>query len=466
LVPKLNNFLNIFNISNISNFKSFIFSEKFKIFSLSKQVYLLEIGTKHHRLIKENNSIIFNTNDIDILYFEKECENVSELYSANISKIIFLKERENPDNVSVIPVIIQNRLKYLIIILNITLNKDEFIFLSKCIDLVIQNIFNKNIVQKRAVYIDRIISKLSPAIMVRDRNYNIIISNKKFSDDKYKCYDVAFGFNLPCEFCPINSSEITKNIDNRFYKIQQSFISPNFLCIVDDITSIIRLKEELNRSEKLSFLGKISSEITHEIKNPLNSIKLKITLLEKLLNSKDEKIMKNINAIYKEIERLSELLNDFLQFGKNIVVNKVKFDLSQLVDEVLFDLNEVFKKENISLDLIKYNKKYFFNGDILKIKQVFYNLIKNSIEALKDNNNLRKIIIELKREKHAIKIYFKDNGKGIAEPEKLFTPFFTTKNFGTGLGLVIVKKNLELHNGVINYKKEREFTVFEVILPV
>jgi len=226
------------------------------------------------------------------------------------------------------------------------------------------------------------------------------------------------------------------------------------------------LKEELNRSEKLSFLGKISSEITHEIKNPLNSIKLKITLLEKLLNSKDEKIMKNINAIYKEIERLSELLNDFLQFGKNIVVNKVKFDLSQLVDEVLFDLNEVFKKENISLDLIKYNKKYFFNGDILKIKQVFYNLIKNSIEALKDNNNLRKIIIELKREKHAIKIYFKDNGKGIAEPEKLFTPFFTTKNFGTGLGLVIVKKNLELHNGVINYKKEREFTVFEVILPV
>ncbi len=457
----LSDFIELFNISNFTTLKSFIFSENFQKISLTDNVFIVETGIKHHILENKIKRIRFASEKIDMLFFEKECDKLEKLFNVNLSKVNIFERLNNAKQLSVIPIVFQSRLKYLVIILNISINVEEFVFIAKTIQLISENIFSKGIGYKKSIYIDRIFSKISSVIMIRDKNYNIIISNRKFSDEKYKCYDIAFGLMEPCEFCPINSTEITKKIGNKYYKIQQSFISPNFLCIVDDITSIIKLKEELTKSEKLSFLGKISSEITHELKNPLNSIKLKITLLEKLFNKKDDKVNKTFNGLYREIDRLSSLLNDFLQFGKYSKLNLQEFDLVALVNEIIFDFKEVLNNEKIHLEFYKEIENFILKGDYLKIKQSIYNLIKNSVEALKDVEN-KKIIINLEYEKNKIKIKIKDNGKGVENPEKLFSPFFTTKNFGTGLGLVIVKKNIEMHNGKIIYKREADFTVFEI----
>ncbi len=462
----LNNFAEILNISNFSEFKSFIFSKNFTLFSNISKAYILEIGAKNHKLLFKNNETVINTNQIDILLFEQKYEDSSYLYNVNLKNLPFLTHLENIKKISIIPLILQNRLKYLIIIPNIKLEKSEFLFLSKILNLIFQNISIRNIDQRRNLYINRIFSIISSTIIVRDKNFNIILVNKNHGDDVYKCYDLAFGFSQPCKFCPINSYEITKEINKKYFKIQQTFLSPYFLCIVEDITSLIKLKEEFSKSEKLSLLGKIASEITHEIKNPLNSIKLKTTLLEKLIKNEDTHVKKTFQSIQHEIDRLSNLLNDFLQFGKNSVLNKVDFDFVKLINEIIFEFQETFQKESIKIEFKKNISSLIYTGDVYKIKQVLINLIKNSVEALREIEYYKKIIIELQKEKKRIKILIKDNGKGVKEIEKLFTPFFTTKYFGTGLGLSIAKKNLELHNATINYKREDSFSIFEIIFKI
>ncbi len=368
-----------------------------------------------------------------------------------------LKTDEKKFKYVVYPVIINKSLKNLIIV-----DKRFSSEVYKLAGNILFNFFEKisfqNLVEKSKIYFEAILNNLNSTVMIVDKNFNLIFSNKE-AKNIYKCYELAFNKDKPCMFCFQQNKTITIRINNKTYEIQHIILLQNFVCIIKDITNLIEIKTELMKAQQLSMLGKFSGEITHEIKNPLNSIKLKLEILKrKYTNSKE------IAEIENEIKRLTEITNDFLQLGKTVDLNFNEINLKDFFKEIKNSYRENLEREKINLEINC--KDLRVKGDETKLKQVFFNLINNSIDALKDKKNDKKIIILCEEKENEINIYVKDNGKGIKNPDKLFTPFYTEKDHGSGLGLIIVKRIIEAHKGKIEFVDDYEYTIFKITLPL
>ncbi len=368
-----------------------------------------------------------------------------------------LKTDEKKFKYVVYPVIINKSLKNLIIV-----DKRFSSEVYKLAGNILFNFFEKisfqNLVEKSKIYFEAILNNLNSTVMIVDKNFNLIFSNKE-AKNIYKCYELAFNKDKPCMFCFQQNKTITIRINNKTYEIQHIILPQNFVCIIKDITNLIEIKTELMKAQQLSMLGKFSGEITHEIKNPLNSIKLKLEILKrKYTNSKE------IAEIENEIKRLTEITNDFLQLGKTVDLNFNEINLKDFFKEIKNSYRENLEREKINLEINC--KDLRVKGDETKLKQVFFNLINNSIDALKDKKNDKKIIILCEEKENEINIYVKDNGKGIKNPDKLFTPFYTEKDHGSGLGLIIVKRIIEAHKGKIEFVEDYEYTIFKITLPL
>ncbi len=451
----------ILNSNSVSDIREIALNTQFRFLLKSSDVLFLEIGKEESLLydISGNKRILSNLS-LDILQFENIFSKNSYLYHSNSNLFDFLNKK---GSISAIPIVKNNTLTGIILSIDTEIKREHFIFIAKIIEKSVEKIVEKDLFSKINDYFKEIFFKIKSTIIIRDKNFNILFSNKVI-DGVYKCFDLAFSYNSKCSFCPLKSGEYTHKIKNKSYKIEQTILNKeNYLCIVHDISSIINLQEELSKSEKLSLLGKISSEIAHEIKNPLNAMKLKVTLLKKKFaeNSITE-------SIEKEIERLNNIINEYFYFGRSDIIEKGEVSLNKVIYEVVENFSEELSNSNIKIE-VNFHKDIdiTIQGDKGKLKQVFVNLLKNSIEALQCIlNSDKKISISMKRLKNSIVVDFKDNGYGINNPEKLFTPFYTTKEYGTGLGLVITEKNIYLHGGKIKYYRDKDsMTVFRITLP-
>jgi len=223
--------------------------------------------------------------------------------------------------------------------------------------------------------------------------------------------------------------------------------------------------KKLIQAEKLASIGRISTGIAHEIRNPLTSVKLNI---QKVLSSpnikEDEK--EHLEIAQEGINQIDKIVKDILDFARVTRLNLDEFFLPNIIDEsIKLVLNELKGKE------ITIEKKFepdlpTIVVDVDKLRQVFINLLVNSIEAIDNKGKIR--ITASSKDKEFIKIRISDNGCGIPSeilPE-IFEPFFTTKSSGTGLGLANAKKIIEQHNGTINViSKKGKGTTFEIIIP-
>lgn len=221
-----------------------------------------------------------------------------------------------------------------------------------------------------------------------------------------------------------------------------------YLLIAIDITKIKELETQLAHSEKLAALGKMAAVLTHEIKTPLTSIKMNSEMLaDSLKLGENDQI--SMNIIQKEISRLNNLVKEVLLFAKQMVLNKSKFNLKELIDEVVQNVSGKLADKNFTV--INNLESVEIVGDSDKLHQVFLNLILNSYESAENEGRLN---IEASIENGVISIDLEDNGKGIPEEmqNKIFEPFYTTKSSGTGLGLAVAKKIIELHKGCIELK--------------
>ncbi len=174
---------------------------------------------------------------------------------------------------------------------------------------------------------------------------------------------------------------------------------------------------------------------------------------------------KYIPIMKEEIEKTLYLLEDFLAMNK-LKINKEIIDINILLIDLIKRFDLYFKGKHIKTKIDLYDDEIYINGDYNRLTQVFVNIIKNSIEALKENPEIE-IKSEPKKEK--IYIYFKDNGKGIPKDiiEKIKEPFFTTKEKGSGLGVALSDEIIRAHGGSITYKsKENEYTIVTIILPI
>jgi signal transduction histidine kinase len=227
------------------------------------------------------------------------------------------------------------------------------------------------------------------------------------------------------------------------------------------------IQKEIENQNKFSYLGFLSSGLAHEIKNPLNSLKLNVQLLEEGLKSDVDRadLLPSISPMLNQIKKLEKLTHDFLIFAKPLNPEFKKIDLVEIAKETAFLLLDSNKEKEIQIEFDEddFAKNIFADESLMRI--VFSNLIFNSIQSSEKKG---KIEVKFSKFKSSCQIDIIDYGEGIKDEnrDKIFDIFFTTKAEGTGLGLAIVKRIIEAHNGKIEVVDEKVGAHFRIMLPL
>ncbi|TXC89827.1 PAS domain S-box protein [Metabacillus litoralis] len=236
------------------------------------------------------------------------------------------------------------------------------------------------------------------------------------------------------------------------------------LRVGEDITKRKSSEQMLIKSEMLSAVGQLAAGIAHEIRNPLTSLKGFLQLMTQTKSYSEE----YAEVMMSEFLRLEEIINEFLVLSRSksvtyheVNVNKIIKDVSKIWETQAI-LNNVSIKTKIEPVLFK------VNGIENELKQVFINIVKNGIESMEGSTGI--LSIETRQiENDKVLIRFQDQGKGIPKEqlEKMGEPFYTTKEKGTGLGLMVSLKIIESHNGEIVFLSElNKGTTVEITLPL
>ncbi len=228
-----------------------------------------------------------------------------------------------------------------------------------------------------------------------------------------------------------------------------------FSAIVRDITEQEKMQQKLIQSERLSIVGRMASQVAHEIRNPLASISLNLELLEEEIeeidfpNSKKFELISLIKTINSEVSHINNITDDYLSFVRMPVLKKSKEDLNTIVEDIHNSLKNLLLTARIKFVHHK-NKLPKIPLDYNQTRRAILNIIKNAIEAIGNNGKIE-VFSRIYREKKMICLYIKDSGCGIPEEklEKIFEPFYTTKTTGSGLGMHITYQIMKEHGGEI-----------------
>lgn len=238
------------------------------------------------------------------------------------------------------------------------------------------------------------------------------------------------------------------------------------ISVLRDVTKIREYEKEREEAERLKFLGNLVANFAHEIKNPLNGLSIATQRLIKEFPSDNKEYTRLTTTVKKEIESLNKILNDFLSLARPRIKEKNEFNLSVLIKDTLDIIREQAKHKKIILkENIKKGIKLI--GNLEDFKRAVLNILLNAIEALSlVSKKQRNLDIELFRENKEIIMVISDNGPGMDKDEidKIFTPYFTTKKGGTGLGLYIAHNILKEHKAKITIESEKGIgTSFRIV---
>lgn len=351
---------------------------------------------------------------------------------------------------------------------------------------------NTRDIQEEKDKLESILNGIGAGLVVINRKLNVVWYNKVFSDwfdiinyDQKHCFNCLNKKSI-CKDCPTiktfstgtvqsaGQTRMTKQGEKYFkvitvpWKNERNEITQIFELSMD-ISDKAELEKKLKSSEQAALIGDLSAAMAHEIRNPLSSLVSSINLLYKKvgygLSSDDQKSL--IDVINKESHRLSVMLDDFLKYGRKKEMKVELCNVSLILDEIVNiaryrqDIRNrvIFSKNtNNSLPLIYADKEM--------LQQAFWNLIINSMDAIKGSGTIN-LTIQEKRE--FLEVLIRDTGCGIPSHIKhhIFEPFHSTKQNGTGLGLAIAKKMIAMHSGTINVIESSEKgTTFLIGLPV
>lgn len=240
------------------------------------------------------------------------------------------------------------------------------------------------------------------------------------------------------------------------------FISFVILYIFKIIEKVRELNKSIELLEKDKMIKESLFKLTHEIKNPLAVIKGYLDMFN--IDNK-EKSLKYLNIIREEANRSLNIITDFLEFNK-IKIVKTEIDLNLLLEDVYDSFKIILNRKNIKLIYNdREDEEIYFDGDYERLKQVLINVLKNSVEAIKDKG---KVEISSNIYKRHIDIIIEDDGIGMSEDtlKQLKTMFFTTKLNGSGLGVCLSNEIINAHNGELIYtSKEGVGTKVTIRLP-
>jgi len=239
--------------------------------------------------------------------------------------------------------------------------------------------------------------------------------------------------------------------------------SIKFTILVQDVTEIHTLRNELDRMDRLTLVGKMAAGITHEIRNPMAVIRGFVQLMQEKGTGLQQEYFR---IIIDELDRANAIISDFLSLAQNKDAITENHSLNEIIHEIapLLMADANLRGQTLSFSLAS-NIPYMKLND-REIKQLLLNLARNGMEAMENNGHLE---IYTYKSNKSIYLCIADNGPGIPEElkQKIFEPFYTSKNTGTGLGLALCASIIERHNGEVHIlNRDTVGTIFEVVFPI
>ncbi|MDX9976021.1 MAG: ATP-binding protein, partial [FCB group bacterium] len=253
------------------------------------------------------------------------------------------------------------------------------------------------------------------------------------------------------------------------------------MVMLNDLTAIKRLEQKVQRADRLSSLGILAAGMAHEIKNPLVSIKTFTQLLLERYNDPDFRNTFS-EVVPHEVERIDSIVLRLLDFARPKAPRFAPHNLRRIIDDVLALVDNEVRKSGITLEK-RFSEDYLeVYGDEQQLHQVFLNLVLNALRAMRENeegtltiaaeyhrHHLRRRGVLPFQEAECVQVSVSDTGCGIAKEnlDRIFTPFFTTKPDGSGLGLAVVHGIVSEHGGEIDVRSiQGQGTTFTVLLPL
>ncbi len=279
--------------------------------------------------------------------------------------------------------------------------------------------------------------------------YILLYRRKEFNYLFFKISAIIQGFFISFEYFMNTYDGIDKIISLFIYILVVYLLT--FFCLylfklADNVSSLYSMMNKIQSENKLK---NSLFKLTHEIKNPIAVCKGYLDMMDL---SNIDKSSKYINIVKSEIDRSLNVIADFMEYSK-IKVNKEIFDMVMLMDDIYESFEILIKDKNIKFNYHNKYEEIYVCGDYDRLKQVFVNIIKNSIEAIENNGIIN---LDISLEGKNVFISISDNGMGMDKEqlENIKEMFYTTKKNGTGLGVALSNEIILAHNGVMEYESE------------
>ena len=333
---------------------------------------------------------------------------------------------------------------------------------------------------------ETVLNSIGGVMMILKPDYSISMINEeglKFLHLKegesaihHKCYSLFFGSDIPCKECPVKDTTEHARVSTSEVIRYQNIYNISSYPVCDEtgelkeivvhsrrITEQVMLERELFQSEKMAGVGQMVAGVTHELKNPLAVIKGALYLW-KANKGSEGKMEEAAAEIGESVARAEKIIYNMLDFSKTSWEEKELVSVSGLLEQILLLVRQEMVRRKINVCCMADEEPVYIYGNGDSFKHIFLNIITNAIDAMPKGGDFR--ITAKKLEGDRTEIVFANNGEALPDENlsRIFQPFFTTKEKGTGLGLWIVSKEVSRNGGTIQ-AFNGEMTRMRVILP-
>ena len=238
------------------------------------------------------------------------------------------------------------------------------------------------------------------------------------------------------------------------------------LLTMRDVESVRRIENEIELSRRLAAIGRLTSGVAHEVKNPINAIVVHLELLREKMREVDPDTRRHMDIIGREIHRLDRVVQMLVDFNRPVELRLSDFDLRRVIEDVALLASPEAARQGVQVDTRLSAAPLPVRADADLIKQALLNVVSNGVQAMSNGGVLR---ITAQQYDSAAAIEVQDEGTGIPPEvrDKVFNLYFTTKKTGSGIGLAVTYRVLQMHNGAIDFVTEMgRGTTFRLVLPL
>ncbi len=251
---------------------------------------------------------------------------------------------------------------------------------------------------------------------------------------------------------------------------ENGLANEQYTLIFQDVTAQRHSTEAVIESEKVEAITQLAAGVAHEIGNPLNSLTIHLQLLSRALDHGVEgevllDARELLQVALQEVSRLDSITNEFLRAVRPTLPSMDTVRIQEVLADVVRFMRHEIEDRGVRVEASLPDQLPVIRGDVAQLKQVFFNVLKNALQAMSDGGL---ITVECRASNDFVEIHFTDTGKGISQENlgRILEPYFTTRAGGTGLGLLIVERIVRAHGGEIGIESEEGVgTTVSVRLP-